>query len=141
SPRSWRRPSAVVPSGTSTRSVSVPSASRTAAKQRSVTSMRPDVTIDAFCRARGRRPAPSRKAAHDLVDVALAAEVQRRALVQLARGHVEDALPAVAGGPAGALADERERRVLVQQAQLAFRLRDLARVHVDAALQQRAVEV
>src|SRR5688500_645305 len=64
-----------------------------------------------------------RSAREDLVrdvDLLLAADVERRALVQLRRLQVENAGVSVGRRAAGLLDDERERVRLVQQAQLAL---------------------
>src|SRR5215831_1036285 len=74
-------------------------------------------------------------------DLVLAADVQGRALVQLERRDVEDALAAVDRGAAGLLDDERERVRLVEKAQLAARRLGVRRIREDAAAEQVAVEV
>src|SRR5687767_12804814 len=52
------------------------------------------------------------------VDVVLAADEKRSALMQLGRLDVEDALHAVGGGAAGLLDDERQRIRFVKQPEL-----------------------
>jgi hypothetical protein len=70
-----------------------------------------------------------------------AADVQRRALVELGGLDVENAARPIGGETAGLLHDEGERIGLVQQAQLAARRARVAGIREHAAAEQVAMEV
>src|SRR3982750_3701393 len=70
----------------------------------------------------------------------LAANVERRALVQLRRRQIENAPRAIRRGAAGLLDDERQRIRLVEQAQLAVRRLFIGRIGEDAAAEEVAME-
>ena len=91
-------------------------------------------------RARPPVSAPRMNSLED-VHVARRAEHERRALVQLGRDDVEDAVDAGGGLAAGGLEDERQGVRLVEEAELALRALLVGGVGEDAALEQRAVRV
>src|SRR5262245_60448564 len=70
-----------------------------------------------------------------------AAEDQRRLLVEVGGRQIEDATLAVARRATRLLGDERERRGLVEQAQLALRVLLVGRIEEDPAVEQIAMEV
>src|SRR5690349_17162234 len=75
------------------------------------------------------------------LDLALAADVQRRALMELRGLDVENAVRAIACRAAGLFDDERERIGLVQKTQLSLGRLAVGRVREDAAAEQIAVEI
>src|SRR5690242_11502483 len=85
-----------------------------------------------------------RHAGHALLrhlDARLAADVERRALVQLGGENVEDANGAVARRSTRLLDDEAERIRLVKETQLAPRGLTIGRIREDAAAKKIAMEV
>src|SRR5262245_44485307 len=111
-------------------------------RTRSVT----DPPEHAYCVLRLWPPPFSRRAAYrkKLVvepHIVCAADDERCALVYRPRLHVENPFGARRREPTGLLDDERKRRALVQEAELALGVIRVGRVEVDTALEEVAVDV
>src|SRR6185503_17173715 len=74
-------------------------------------------------------------------DLVPAADEERRALMQLGRVHVQNALMPVAGKPAGLLHDKRERIRLVEETQLPVRVPGIARIAKHATAEEVAMKI
>ena len=106
----------------------------------------PDQSLGAVHRATAARStAQARRLRRSIsgrdLNVALAADEQRRPLMQLRRHDVENRAAAVRRRSAGLLADERQRIRLVEQPQLAPRGLAVGGIHEDATGEQVAMEV
>ena len=88
-----------------------------------------------------RRPRGRAQQLRREIDLALASDVQRRALMQLRRLHIHHAMRAIVRRAARLLDDERERIGLVQQAKLAVRALGVGRIREHAAAEEVAMEV
>src|SRR5262245_221535 len=74
-------------------------------------------------------------------DLRRAADVERRSLVVVPGGDVQDSAVPRARSPAGGLGDQRERRGLVEEPDPAVRSPPVARIEIEAPLQENTVEV